>query len=210
MPEFTIESLNLARALALIGRDDDEESWGAFDTYLRAALQRLRASGADLAVIASNAPHHRFESITRGLDLPVLSIVDAVAAKCVEAEVDQVLLLGTELTMRSPMYPSGLARHGCEALTPGGDALRHRTVELIERLQGGAGATATKELEEIVSTALNSMPTSPRTAVCLACTELPLAFPEHAGAPAFYWGDRLYISSTAAHIHAAFAAAIAA
>lgn len=161
-------------------------------------------------LIASNAPHHRFESITRGLDLPVLSIVEAAAAKCVEHEVDQVLLLGTELTMRSSMYPSGLARHGCEALSPSSDALRYRTVELIERLQAGAAATARSELREVADTALSSMPTSPRTAVCLTCTELPLAFPEHAGAPAFHWSDRLYISSTAAHIHATFAAAVAA
>lgn len=208
-PEFTIESLNLTKALALIGEDGNEQSWREFDAYHRAALLRLRTSGADFAVIASNAPHHRFESIRRDVDLPVISIVDAVASKCVEEKVDSMLVLGTALTMRSPMYPAGLARQGCDAWSPRSEELRRRTVGLIEHLQAGAGPTARSELEQIVDTAMGSMPSSPRTAVCLACTELPLAFPENAGEPVFYWRDRLYISSTAVHIRAAFAAAVA-
>lgn len=53
MPEISIESLDLAKAISYLGSDNDE-SWSRFDNYHRSALQRLEASGVDFALIASN------------------------------------------------------------------------------------------------------------------------------------------------------------
>jgi aspartate racemase len=58
-PEMSLESLDLNKVVSYLGIDGDEESW-QFDDYHRAALQRLEASGAEFAVMASNTPHHRF------------------------------------------------------------------------------------------------------------------------------------------------------
>ena len=38
--------------------------------------------------------------------------------------------------------------------------------------------------------------------VCLACTELPLAFPEHRDAAAFEHGGFRFVNTTAAHVEA--------
>jgi aspartate/glutamate racemase len=79
IPEMSIESLDLARAIAYLGRGDNEQSWQEFDEYHRASIRRLEASGADFALIASNTCHHRFDAITRGIKIPIISIVEAAA-----------------------------------------------------------------------------------------------------------------------------------
>lgn len=82
IPEICIESLDLKKAASCLGSDDDEESWSRFDDYHRAALQRLQASGAAFAVIASNTAHHRLAAMERGIRIPVISILDAMAKQC--------------------------------------------------------------------------------------------------------------------------------
>ena len=109
MPEMSIESLDHERVLSFIGSDDDESSWRQFDDYHRAALQRLEASGADFAVLASNSPHHRLPAITRGIAIPVISIIDAMGAAAARLGAEEVLILGTAITMRSPRFREGFA-----------------------------------------------------------------------------------------------------
>jgi aspartate racemase len=105
MPEISIKSLDLAKAISYLGsNDDNEQSWSQFDDYHRRALKRLETSGADIALIASNTPHHRFEAIVRSIRIPVISILDEVAKESARIGAQQVLLLGTALTMRSPKF----------------------------------------------------------------------------------------------------------
>src|SRR5258708_7709055 len=69
IPEMSIESLDLSKAVSYLGVDGDEESWSRFDDYHRAALRRLEASGCDFAVMASNTPHDRYAAIVRGIGI---------------------------------------------------------------------------------------------------------------------------------------------
>ena len=70
-PEMAIESLNINESFGLRGGAvTDDASWSRYDAYFRAALQRLQASGAELAIIASNTPHNRFAAITKGISMP--------------------------------------------------------------------------------------------------------------------------------------------
>ena len=89
------------RLFPYFGTDDDDESWRQFDEYHRAALKRLEASGADFALIASNSPHHRFAEIVRGVGIPVISILEAVAKESARFGASEVLILGTAQTMKS-------------------------------------------------------------------------------------------------------------
>ncbi len=50
-----------------------------------------------LPIIASNTPHNRFETITRDLGIPVLSIFQAVADVCTHQGIEQFLLLEPNL-----------------------------------------------------------------------------------------------------------------
>src|SRR5229473_4141017 len=90
-PEMSIESLDHNKAVSYLGIDGDEESWSQFDDYHRAALKRLEASGADFAIIASNTPHHRFASIIRGVEIPVISLIEALAMESARIGAREVL-----------------------------------------------------------------------------------------------------------------------
>lgn len=202
-PEMSIESLDLNTAVAYLGADGDEESWRRFDDYHRAALQRLEASGADFALMASNSPHHRFASIVRGIGIPVIDIFDAVAKESARRGARQVLILGTGLTMTSPVFRAAFARYGVAADGPADNTARAMTAALITELQLGKVKGAAERLARIARISLKRQ-FQAHPAVCLACTELPSAFPEKKMLATFEYDGVLYINSTAVHINAAF------
>ena len=202
-PEICIESLDLHTAFALLGRDEDEQSWCGFDEYHRAALRRLQASNVEVAVIASNTPHHRFASITSGIAIPVLSILDATAQEAVRMGVSRVLVLGTALTMQSRMYPDAFLPYGIEAASPANVETRAAVVEIIKELHLRRIAGAGKRIHALANDAFGGrFPDA--TAVCLACTELPLAFPSASAEASFEQEGIRYLNTTAAHIRALF------
>ena len=209
MPEMSLESLDLRHAVALLGGEcDDDESWWRFDAYHRDALRRLAASGADFALMASNTPHQRFDSIVRGVGIPVLDLFELTAAESARHGAREVLILGTALTMGSPRLRAAFARHGIAAADPGDPAARAATLELIADLQRGRLEGSTERLRRIAGTA-TARTTATTRVVCLACTELPLAFAERRFQPAFGDAGILYIDTSAVHIHAAFDRAMA-
>jgi aspartate racemase len=207
-PEIAIESLDHNRAVALLGHDDDDDTWLSFDAYHRDALERLKASGAEVALIASNTPHHRFEPITRGIGIPVLSIFAAAAQAAERMRARRVLILGTRSTMSSPGLRQAFAEYGIEAADPGDEPRRALTVALIEELQQGLVAGTAERLAAMVRSAIERRFQN-RAVACLACTELPLAFPEFRTVTTFEFGGVSWINSTAAHIDAVYEFAVA-
>ncbi len=202
-PEMSIESLDLNTAVSYLGNDDDEDSWRRFDDYHRVALQHLEDSGADFALIASNSAHHRFAGIVRGIGIPVISILDAVAKESARIGACEVLILGTALTMRSPRFREGFAKYGVEAAGPHDEGLRASTIGLIAELQLGKVAGVAERLGRIAKTSFEQQFGS-KPVVCLACTELPLAFPEEKMSAIFEYDGGLYINTSAVHVNAAF------
>jgi aspartate racemase len=202
-PEMSIESLNLNKAVSYLGTDDDEQSWSQFDDYHRAALERLEVSGADFALMASNTPHHRFAAIVRGIGIPVISIFEVVAKESARIGASEVLILGTSLTMRSPGFRQEFAKYGVEAAGPHDETARAMTVELITELQLGKLDGAAERLGRIAKISFERQ-FKAQPVVCLACTELPLAFQEKKLLATFEYDGVLYINTTAAHINAAF------
>lgn len=200
-PPIAIESLDLAQALEYLGNDKDERSWSRFDEYHRAALLRLAAGGSHVALIASNTPHHRWDSIVRGVPIPVISIVDAAAREAIHLGAREVLILGTALTMESARFREAFGKHGIHAAGPRSQAVRERTLALIEELQRGQRKGATGRLTRIAK-AVFADQFSVEPAVCLACTELPLAFPARKMVPSFQYGGVTWINTVAAHINA--------
>jgi aspartate racemase len=206
-PEISIESLDLAKAVAWLGSDENEESWRRFDEYHNSALKRLEASGADFAIIASNTPHHRFETIVQGIRIPVISILDAVAKESARIGAMQVVILGTAHTMNSPRFREAFARHGVTAAGPRDEALRSATVELIRDLQIGKLDGASERLRGFAKRLFEAEFGGQR-AVCLACTELPLAFETVKALGNFEDKGILYINASIVHIDAAFKFAV--
>jgi aspartate/glutamate racemase len=140
---------NSVRPRLATSRDGDEDSWLRFDEYHRAALQRLQTSGADFAIMASNTPHHRFDTITRGIAIPVLSMFDVVAQECARIGASCVLVLGTAVTMASSSLRRAFAARHVEAFGPRRGSDRDAIIELIAKLQRGHEEGAAELLSEI-------------------------------------------------------------
>ena len=206
MPEMAIESLDLATATALLGREDDEAAWRAFDDYHRMALQRLQRSGAEFAVIACNTAHHRFAEITRGIDMPVLSILDVAADACARLGVERVLILGTPTVMTSAVFRDAFRQRGIDAHGPRRQGDRRAIVATIDELERGCSDGASRRIRAV---AANPAAASSRSsAVYLGCTELPLAFASNKADGIFESEGVRYINSTALHVSAAFEYAV--
>jgi aspartate racemase len=205
-PEMSIESLDLRRAVSLIGTDADESSWRQFDEYHRTGLHRLEGSGADFAVIASNTPHHRYASIVKGVGIPVLNLFEAVARRCRLEGHREMLILGTALTMRSQVLRDAFTAQGIGVSTPVKSDDREAVLSLISKLQRGDSEGTAQFIKALVHN-VSGRPLTDPPAVCLACTELPLAFPAQLGCATFDCDGVQYVNSSVVHIEAALALA---
>jgi aspartate racemase len=207
VPEMAIESLDINKSFRLRGGAvTDDASWANYDQYFRAALQRLEASGAELAIIASSTPHNRFSAITQGIRIPVLSIFEAIGQECARLGVQKMLILGTAPTMDLPVFPEVLSRFGIRAYAPRLAEERAKVVALISELYADRNENAASRIHSVVD---NSFPIAGHVrTVCLACTELPLAFPEIERESSLVVGDICYVNSTMIHARAAFAATL--
>lgn len=113
--------------IAQLQRDGN---WDRAGQVLADVAQRLERAGADALVICANTMHKVAPAIEAATHIPLLHVVDAVAAEIRAAGYRQVGLLGTRFTMEQPFYAEHLARHGLQTLIPGTEdrELVHRVV----------------------------------------------------------------------------------
>ena len=205
-PEIVIESLNMSETRKLLGGEGDEPSWSRFDSVFRETFVRLKSAGADFGIIASNTPHMRFKGITRDLDFPVISILDTTAQAVRGLGGTRALILGTPVTMRSSVYPDTMREFGVEPLPRLSDErideLGHLIdVELYQE-------QIDRSREHIITLCHESVPDVEHDIVCLACTELPLAFPEQQNEAHFQADGITFVNTTVAHVAATLAEAL--
>ncbi len=199
IPPMTIESVTQAKTRALRGVAGDEDSWAAFDAVFREALLTLEHAGCDFGIIASNTPHARLHAIREGVSMPILSIFDATADATASTGATNALVLGTAVTMRATKYADRLAAEGITANTRLPEPEIAEMQAMIDSdFYGGASDTAHARL-----LAFCNKHATPGTAILLACTELPLAFPDHLDDPVFEADGHLFVNPSAAHVAAA-------
>lgn len=199
VPPITIESVVQAETRKLRGRPGDEASWAGFDAVFRQALLTLQQAECNFAVIASNTPHARLAAITDGVDMPVLSIFDATAEAAKSAGARHVLVLGTKVTMQATDYQAALAARGITANAQLEATQIDQIQDLIDTaFYGGAAPDARDRLLEICARHATA-----DTVIALACTELPLAFPDHLDDVTFEADGFRFLNPSAAHVAAA-------
>ena len=199
-PPMVIESLNINETRAARGIQGDEASWQRYDAIFRDAFIRLQRAGAEFGLIASNTPHTRLHSIRRGLELPIISILETTSRAVALQGGQNALVLGTPVTMRSSVYAEVLSAFGVSAITGISDDEIEEIGRLIdEDLYQGKLDRARERMLEISKKYVANPATD---LVCLACTELPLAFPEYSDA-SFYTVEGIgFINTIAAHVEA--------
>ena len=94
------------------------ERWDLVAQGLSDAAQSLVAAGADLILIATNTMHIVFDQVQASVDVPMLSLLDAVGEAILGEGLTTVGLLGTRFTMEKTFYQESLARRALPSWYP--------------------------------------------------------------------------------------------
>ena len=113
-PAIIINSINLTRAIALVTANE----LAALAEWLAAEIEKLRAAGADFALISANTPHIAFDEIARRSPLPLISIVEATCEAAKKTGLKRLALLGTRFTMQGHFYQDVFSRAGIALAAP--------------------------------------------------------------------------------------------
>jgi aspartate racemase len=112
--KLVLHSVDFAQIEALQRADD----WDAAGAILADAARGLRAAGAEALVLCTNTMHLVVPAIEAAVDIPLLHIADATAARIRAAGLDTVALLGTRFTMERDFYRARIEAAGIAVLTP--------------------------------------------------------------------------------------------
>ena len=205
-PLMTIESLNMRDTIALRGTVGNAQSWAGYDAVFRDALVRLETAECEVAAIASATPHERLTEFSEGLELPVVSILDASAGTAAQHGLTSAIVLGTPVTMTGGFFENALDAVGIDCpVRAGPGEIDHVRFLLESYFYPGKGIEGRGALLAFCKQ-LNA--DSRETAIILGCTDFSAAFPEFAGTAIFTVEDLTFVDTATAHIEAILKAAM--
>ena len=163
-----LSSVNFEDILPFQESGDEE---GERELLLRHALT-LEKAGADVVLICSNTTNKTADDLGQRLKVPVVNIVEAIAARIVALGYRRVGLLGTKHVMYGDFFTAILRKHGIEVVVPPQDE-GGRINEIIyqELVQN----RFVEESSRFIRSAIANLAGHEVEAVILGCTELPLA-----------------------------------
>ncbi|RLC91067.1 MAG: aspartate racemase [Chloroflexi bacterium] len=157
--------------------------WDLVAQGLSEAAQRLEAAGADFIIIATNTMHLVFDQVQASVNVPMLSLLDAVGEAILARGMSAVGLLGTKSTMEKTFYQDALARKGITVLTP--DAGDREYVNSVIYNELVAGQIRDESRAGFVNI-IQKLAERGAEGVVPGCTEIPLLISEaDAGIPLF-------------------------
>lgn len=194
---IVLESVNRQDYVAAVIDRHDE---GAACQQIADSARALQAAGADFIVITCNDVHRFIPQIQPTIRIPFLHIA-AVTAGAIKARgLKRAAILGVRKTMEGDFYPSILADHAIQAITPNdaeksyihdsiynelvmnifNDSTRARYVSIIKEL-GARGADcvalACTEIPLLMSSEQSPLPAFSTTELhCVAAAQLALGF----------------------------------
>ncbi len=112
--KLVLHSVDFAGIEAMQRADD----WDAAAAILVEAARGLRTAGADAIVVCTNTMHLVAPAIEAAVDLPLLHIADATAARIRAAGLSRVALLGTRFTMERDFYRQRIEGAGIDVIVP--------------------------------------------------------------------------------------------
>jgi aspartate racemase len=146
--------------------------WDRMAADLIAGARRLKAAGADCAVITANTAHAVADEVESAIDVPLLHIVDAAAAAISARSIRRVGLIGTKFCLELGFYQRRLReRHGIDAIVPEPEAREALHRIIIDELTRGEVRSPSRERCLAIT---RDLAAAGADAIVVACTELPL------------------------------------
>ena len=165
---MAIESMDLAPFAAM----QQAEDWDGVARTAVGCATRLKASGAEGLLLASNTLHKVAPQIAEATGLPILHIGEATAERIVADGRNRVALLGTRFVMTEPFLRGKYEALGIK-LAEVQSAWRAEVDRIIyEELAAGR---VVRESQRKLKTLITELGKQKVQAVVLGCTELGLA-----------------------------------
>jgi aspartate racemase len=159
------------------------ERWDLVAEGLSEAARAVAAAGAEVILIATNTMHIVFDQVAANVDVPMLSLLDAVGEAIRERDMETVGLLGTSFTMEKPFYQRALAEKGINVIVPNPDDRKLVNDVIYQELVAG---DIRDESRQTFVSIIRKLARRGAEGVILGCTEIPLLVSEgEAGMPLF-------------------------
>ena len=165
---LAIESLDLA-PIAKMELSDD---WDGVATALIEAAKRLKSSGAQGLLLASNTSHKVYDQVAAAVRLPMLHIAEPTADRLVADGRTRVALLGTRFTMNEGHFRDRIEARGINIAPINAGWVKEVDRIIFEELAAGR---VVRDSQRKLKTLITELAKLKVQAVVLACTELVLA-----------------------------------
>lgn len=148
---------------------------GAADSLIRAA-RAVEAAGADFLLICTNTMHKVAPEIEASISIPLLHIVDALAAHLQEQHITTVGLLGTRFTMQDSFFWQRLQQFGIQVVIPTEPDIGEIHRVIYEELCQG---TIDEQSRQKYLNIINQLSGHGAQGIVLGCTEIGLLLQQH-------------------------------
>jgi len=161
----------------------EEGRWDLVAEGLSQAARALEVAGVDVILIATNTMHIVFDEVEASVNVPMLSLLDAVGDAIQEQGMQTVGLLGTAFTMEKTFYQEALLERGIDVLLPDAEDRKRVNDVIYDELVAGEILDASRDAFVRI---MRDLVQRGAEGVILGCTEIPLLVSEEeAGVPLF-------------------------
>jgi aspartate racemase len=189
-PSILVNSIDLKKMLDLIEANELSQ----VTAYLSGEMERLGRAGADVGLLAANAPHIVFDQLQRRSSIPLISIVEATREAAEELGLRRLGLFGVRFTMQGHFYPDVFSKAGITLVVPEENEQAYIHDKYMNELVKGVFLPETRERLRAIVDRLAKQEHA--QGVILAGTELPLILREAScGIP--------FLDTTQIHVKAA-------
>jgi aspartate racemase len=165
---MSIESLDLAPFAVM----QQAEDWAGVARVTVEAAKRLKASGAEGLLLASNTMHRVADEVEAATGLPILHIGDATATRIAADGRTRVALLGTRFVMTEPFVRERYESRGIQLVELHPDWRTEVDRIIYEELAAGR---VVRDSQRKLKTLITELGKQKVQAIVLGCTELVLA-----------------------------------
>ncbi len=157
--------------------------WAGCAELLCQNARQVESAGADFLLICTNTMHKIAAEIEAAINIPLLHIADATAARIKSERFGTIGLLGTRFTMQEDFYRGRLEEHGLEVVVPSDADMNvvHRVIydELcLGQIRDESRDAFVRVIDKLVAAGVSG--------VIEGCTEIAmLVEPEHVQIPLF-------------------------
>jgi aspartate racemase len=148
------------------------DDWDGVAAVLIEAARKLRSSGAEGILLASNTSHKVYDRVNAAVRVPILHIADPTAERLVADRRTRVALIGTRFTMTEGHIRDRLEARGIELAPIRADWVREIDRIIFDELAAGR---VVRDSQRKLKTLITELAKQKVQAVVLGCTELVMA-----------------------------------